>query len=823
MSKKKKKGQKPAAFRENYFNNSEEINKEAVPEAENGASEAAEAALDAETLPDAVSEATEASAADTAAEEVIPSSDIESSDADIPQEEPTQTSEDDVVASDAQSDGAGSEEANEENADGPYDTSDGDETTDCHSSENVESGEIKKRPKSKIVKKVLAIAGISLASLLAVAVVAGFIIVNKIAKPVTGEIGEAIDLSCFEEGFAGKVCEVDPENDLSTEKIDERELSLTFFGFIRKKVPLSIKDTIPPAIELRAVTTMTGMNIDANDFVIRSEDRTEVTFSFEGGSPDVSKEGEYKVTVAAEDEGGNRTLESTVLTVDDLALAVKVEFGKTGEEIEKIVAKEHPEFVTSDLSSVVSSECGEYKATAFDEEETYYLFKIIIKDTTAPTATAHSFDILAGSDFSKDSLVTDIDDRSPTETVFGAEVDPMTPGTYTIPITIKDAYGNKTELESTVVVHKIKDNASFERGVSNKEIISTILEGDSGLSLPDDFSALAVPLGTSELTLYGAFNTISTRVTVTDTVKPELTVQEVTRYTYQNIAPADFVWYCSDFSPLTYSFENTVSTESAGDFTVNIKATDEAGNSVSKSTTLHVLADTTPPTIYGVQNYTVILGQGIPNLSDGVYAVDDLDGNVAVYVDSSEVNASAGGTYTVKYGATDRSGNYASATATVYVTDNQWDILNYLADQVLAQIVSPGMSGRAKAWAIYCWCTSNIRYSTSTSYLMGNYLEGALSGFRTHAGNCFIYYAVSDVLLNRAGVPSMQVHRNIPDRPHYWNLVMVDGCWYHFDTCPHYKAYPIQSFLLTDAEVANYSASCVDYYSFDTWAYPRTP
>ncbi len=106
---------------------------------------------------------------------------------------------------------------------------------------------------------------------------------------------------------------------------------------------------------------------------------------------------------------------------------------------------------------------------------------------------------------------------------------------------------------------------------------------------------------------------------------------------------------------------------------------------------------------------------------------------------------------------------------------------------------------------------------------MGNYVEGAMSGLKTHAGNCYIYYAVSDVLLNRAGVPSMEVHRNVPGRPHYWNLVMVDGCWYHFDTCPHYQAYPIQSFLLTDAEVAAYSATCTDYYSFDTWAYPRTP
>jgi len=244
---------------------------------------------------------------------------------------------------------------------------------------------------------------------------------------------------------------------------------------------------------------------------------------------------------------------------------------------------------------------------------------------------------------------------------------------------------------------------------------------------------------------------------------------------------------------------------------------------VSAQTVLHVLIDETPPVIYGVKNLTVILGQALPSFTASVYATDDVDGNVTVNVDSSAVNAAVAGTYTIKYSATDRAGNYAEATADVVVSDNRWDILNSTADAVLAQIVTPGMSARDKAWAIYSWCTANIRYSTSTSYLMGNYVEGALSGFKIRSGNCYIYYAVSDILLERAGITSMEIHRNIPGRPHYWNLVLIGGCWYHFDTCPHYRAYPLQAFLLTDAQVANYSAMCTDYYSFDTWAYPRTP
>ena len=68
------------------------------------------------------------------------------------------------------------------------------------------------------------------------------------------------------------------------------------------------------------------------------------------------------------------------------------------------------------------------------------------------------------------------------------------------------------------------------------------------------------------------------------------------------------------------------------------------------------------------------------------------------------------------------------------------------------------------------------------------------------------------------------IQRNIPDRPHYWNLVKIDGNWYHFDSCPHYDYAPLESFLLTDAEVIDYSTNAAEgYYSFDSSLYPATP
>ena len=107
---------------------------------------------------------------------------------------------------------------------------------------------------------------------------------------------------------------------------------------------------------------------------------------------------------------------------------------------------------------------------------------------------------------------------------------------------------------------------------------------------------------------------------------------------------------------------------------------------------------------------------------------------------------------------------------------------------------------------------------------MGDLKPAAYVGLTTHRGNCYTYYAVSRTLLDRAGIKNMEICRDDPAKPHYWNLVNIDGAWYHFDACPHPNGHPLDSFLLTDAQVAAYSEKEVkDYYKFAAGKYPATP
>jgi len=254
-----------------------------------------------------------------------------------------------------------------------------------------------------------------------------------------------------------------------------------------------------------------------------------------------------------------------------------------------------------------------------------------------------------------------------------------------------------------------------------------------------------------------------------------------------------------------------------------ILAEDAGGNKVESSASASVLVDTTPPVIYGVK--TIYAQQnGTVSYRSGVSAYDNADGNVSVKVDASGVDVTKVGKYTVIYTATDKAGNTATQSAVVYVTGANEASITLYADEILAAITTPGMTETQKASAIYTWCVGHLRYSTSTAHLMGKYIEAAYSGFTTHIGNCYTYYAVASVLLTRAGIENIEIQRNNPNAPHYWNLVKIGGNWYHLDTCPKWKSHPIKAFLLTDWQVKQYSLNEVEgYYSFDASLYPATP
>lgn len=117
------------------------------------------------------------------------------------------------------------------------------------------------------------------------------------------------------------------------------------------------------------------------------------------------------------------------------------------------------------------------------------------------------------------------------------------------------------------------------------------------------------------------------------------------------------------------------------------------------------------------------------------------------------------------------------------------------------------------AYEIFNWVHSNITYQTLTSY--ESFEEAAFDGFTKRSGDCYVYFACSKMLLDVAGIPNLMVERYpVETNSHYWNLVQIEGLWYHCDATV-FRDHPDMYFLLTDEEIDD------GHHSFDPSLYPE--
>ncbi len=131
------------------------------------------------------------------------------------------------------------------------------------------------------------------------------------------------------------------------------------------------------------------------------------------------------------------------------------------------------------------------------------------------------------------------------------------------------------------------------------------------------------------------------------------------------------------------------------------------------------------------------------------------------------------------YGLTWRSNAY-SALVTVDMkyreTVTQTKYVNEKVVQTVAQIITPGMNDHQKVKAIHDWVVQHLKYDeTYTRYTA---YEALYDGTAVCQGYALLSYA----LLKQAGVENKIVEGTAGGELHAWNLVNIDGNWYHMDT-----------------------------------------
>lgn len=250
--------------------------------------------------------------------------------------------------------------------------------------------------------------------------------------------------------------------------------------------------------------------------------------------------------------------------------------------------------------------------------------------------------------------------------------------------------------------------------------------------------------------------------------------------------------------------------------------------SKKKFTYTYGTPDTTPPVISGFigENsyngkfpYMVVYSDDKNyNYFKYVKAEDDRGGKVKLSVDTSKVDYKKAGTYTITYTAKDKAGNKAKAKARIQVRiANE---LDDMADEILKQITKPEWSNTKKAQAIYNYTRGHIAYIGYSD--KSDWEKEAANGIRYGKGDCFTYYSVARILLTRSGIPNIEVRRVKPDyrghTRHWWNMVYVQGGFYHYDTSP--RSMGGRFCLVTDEQLKEYSKT---HGNSHIWAYSKIP
>ncbi|MCR4688833.1 MAG: hypothetical protein K5745_04685 [Saccharofermentans sp.] len=273
---------------------------------------------------------------------------------------------------------------------------------------------------------------------------------------------------------------------------------------------------------------------------------------------------------------------------------------------------------------------------------------------------------------------------------------------------------------------------------------------------------------------------------------------------------ADCVGGLYDLSGIaSVEYEYCPDTSTGGDKTATVKVTDPYGNTTLIDVPFTVIDDHIAPLIIGADDIYTPSGSDI-DFASLITVTDDYDEMPLLRVDTSELDIETAGRYPVTYIATDNVGNTRERTVyvTVWVdsgenasmrdgTPEEYEEAYALADKILEQIAKD--NDVATARAIFNYVHYHVTYVHSGAN--NSIPAAAIKGFTTHRGNCFVFYSCCKILLDRAGIDNIMVQRDpAPKTDHYWNLVYLNGKWYHCDATP-FVGHPGVYFMLKDSQL----------------------
>lgn len=295
---------------------------------------------------------------------------------------------------------------------------------------------------------------------------------------------------------------------------------------------------------------------------------------------------------------------------------------------------------------------------------------------------------------------------------------------------------------------------------------------------------------------------------IEDTTAPTGTAVPQTVYTGELPEASSVVVDVYDLSQVTVAYREEPDVSQGGEYVFEVLLTDASGNETVVDVPFTVIDDHLAPLIYGAHDIEAFIGDSIAYL-DGITVTDDYDDEPQLEVDNSAVDPVTSGIYPITYTACDENGNSTSVTVELNLRIRperyyEPEVLYELCRQLNEQygIYTEDMTDIEKAFRIFNWASHNVYYSGEADKT--DWTCAAYDGLTTLHGDCYNYYAVCRAFLDMEGIPNMLVARYpVTWSAHYWNLVYLDGAWYHCDALAFSSPYGYY-FMCSDADVNPY-------------------
>lgn len=232
---------------------------------------------------------------------------------------------------------------------------------------------------------------------------------------------------------------------------------------------LHVVDTVVPVVETRNLSLFTVDAVVVEDFIVKTEDATEVNYSFDR-EPDMSRIGKQSLVITAVDEGNNSIqlpvtltvsadVEPPVITTSDIYCYIgdepdyKASVKVTDNHDKKLD-------VNVDASLVNTNAEGNYtvnySAVDISGNSTSQVAMVyVMRDTEAPTingVTDITSEVGKEIDYTVNIKVTDNHDSGLEVSVDSSAVNNQVVGTYPITYTATDNAGNTTSLTANVII-----------------------------------------------------------------------------------------------------------------------------------------------------------------------------------------------------------------------------------------------------------------------------------------------------------------------------------------------------------------------------------